>query len=462
MSNLEAAERYITKLKMLGNDVDNISHFDITIKNRKVILNKYVIGSRDFNKDSLQCEIPEFADLVAFNFSVEFSCKTFNKISITSKKQEIINLSILITMFQYCTYELDLQSVNFEGYESLRKLFFEASDLRKVTLGYGGTTIRDVSQMFCRCSQLEEIDFNKMTLNNVADVAILFKQCKSLKCVDLSCFKGQRIIDATQMFFACQIESVDLTPINWQRLQGAEQMFEQSKIRTIDLRCVHQNSHVNAKKMFLSCNELEDVQLGQIQSNGINCYQMFADCKKLKYIHYNGFSFKGCEYAQLMFSDCKSLDFSTFKLQELEPEDLNDITMMFDGCSIRDIDLSNCKLNNILDSYRILYKCTGIRKINLRNTEARRVTQLYKLLSDCEVREIDLSYCVFSNQFPEDIMMLLYLDGLEILDLTGTKVTSKNIEIPSKIIKNCIKGYKAKVKETKGLTIFTSDGVFKV
>jgi len=86
MSNLEAAERYITKLKMLGNDVDNISHFDITIKNRKVILNKYVIGSRDFNKDNLYCEIPEFADLVAFNFSVEFSCKTFNKISITSKK----------------------------------------------------------------------------------------------------------------------------------------------------------------------------------------------------------------------------------------------------------------------------------------------------------------------------------------------------------------------------------------
>ena len=447
---------------MLGSDIDNISHFDITIKNGKVMLNKYVIGSRDFNKDSLYCKIPEFVDIVSFHFSIGLSCKTFNKISITSNKQVITNLSILITMFQYCTYELDLQGVNFEGYESLRKLFFEASDLRKVTLGYGGTTIRDVSQMFCRCEQLEEIDFNKMTLNNVADAAILFKQCESLKFVDLSCFKGQRIIDATQMFFGCQIESVDLTPINWQRLQGAEQMFEQSKIKRIDLRCIHQNSHVNAKNMFLSCDELEDVQLGQIQSCGINCYQMFADCRKLKYIHYNGFSFKGCEFAQLMFSDCKSLDFSTFKLQELEPEDLNDITMMFDGCSIRDIDLSNCRLNNILDSYRILYKCTGIRKINLRNTEARRVTQLYKLLSDCEVREIDLSYCVFSNQFPEDIMMLLYLDGLEILDLTGTKVTSKNIEIPSKTIKNCIKGYKAKVKETKGLTIFTSDGVFKV
>lgn len=447
---------------MLGSDIDNISHFDITIKNGKVMLNKYVIGYRDFNKDSLYCEIPKFVDIISFHFSVGLSCKTFNKISITSKKQEITNLSILINMFQYRTYELDLQGVNFEGYESLRKLFFEASDLRKVTLGYGGITVRDVSQMFCRCEQLEEIDFNKMTLNNVADAAILFKQCESLKYVDLSCFKGQKIIDATQMFFGCQIESIDLTPINWQSLQGAEQMFEQSKIRTIDLRCIHQNSHVNAKNMFLCCEQLEDVQLGQIQSSGINCYQMFADCKKLKYIHYNGFSFKGCEYAQLMFSDCKSLDFSTFKLQELEPEDLRDITLMFDGCSIRDIDLSNCKLNNILDSYRILFKCLGIRKINLRNTEARRVTQLYKLLSDCEVREIDLSYCVFSNQFPEDIMMLLYLDGLEILDLTGTKVTSKNIEIPSKIIKNCIKGYKAKVKETKGLTIFTSDGVFKV
>ena len=187
---------------MLGSNIDNISHFDITIKNRKVILNKYVIGSRDFNKGSLQCEIPEFTDLVAFNFSVEFSCKTFNKISIMSKKQKIKGLSILITMFQYCTYELDLQSVNFEGYESLRKLFFEASDLRKVTLGYGGTTIRDVSQMFCRCGQLEEIDFNKMALNNVTDAAILFKQCESLKRIDLSCFKGQRIIDATQMFFA--------------------------------------------------------------------------------------------------------------------------------------------------------------------------------------------------------------------------------------------------------------------
>ena len=45
--------------------------------------------------------------------------------------------------------------------------------------------------------------------------------------------------------------------------------------------------------------------------------------------------------------------------------------------------------------------------------------------------------------------MLLYLDGLEILDLTGTKVTSENIEIPSKTIKKCIKGYKSKVKETK-------------
>lgn len=214
--------------------------------------------------------------------------------------------------------------------------------------------------------------------------------------------------------------------------------------------------------MFLGCEELEDVQLGQIQTWGINCYQMFADCRNLKYIHYSGFSFKGCKYAQLMFSDCKSLDFSTFKLQDLDPEGLSDITMMFDDCSIKDIDLSNCKLNNITDSYKILYKCLGIRKINLSNTEARGVTQLYRLLGDCEVYEIDLSYSVFSNQYPEDVMMLLYLDGLKILDLTGTKVTSKNIEIPSKTIKNCIKGYKAKVKETKGLTIFTSDGVFKV
>ena len=86
MGNLEAAERYITKLKMIGDDIDNISHFDIAIKNGKVVLNKYVIGSRDFNKDSLYCAIPEFADLINLNFSVEFSCKTFNKISIMSKK----------------------------------------------------------------------------------------------------------------------------------------------------------------------------------------------------------------------------------------------------------------------------------------------------------------------------------------------------------------------------------------
>lgn len=462
-NNLLAAERYIAKIKLLGNNVDRVQHWDISIENNEVILNKYVIQSKDSGVNRLVCKIPEFIDVVSDDFDIDSTQTSFKKISVIQDSQCIANLNRLINVFQCCTYNIDLQQVNFDSCTTLRKLFSEITELEEITLGYGGSSIDDTSWMCIRCESLRKIDFNKMTLSHVRDIQLMFKGCENLRDVDLSSFKGQKVESASSLITDSQIENIDLSPIDWQKLNDAYQMLGGSKIKTADLRCICQTVGVEVKNLLFNCKDLKEVWLGKIQNVGItNCYQMFADCVNLEQINFDGFTFKNCKNAQFMFSECKNLKLDNFKFKDMDVDSLRDISYMFDCCSITKIDMSKCSFDKLYDIRRAFNNCNRLETADISESDFSQISQLYDLLEIQFLKQVDLHDSCFDSLDTQKILDVIYLPQVVELNLNGTRVTKERKLITIEEVKEVLRQNKKRYRLDRTVTIYLNGNTYKV
>lgn len=461
--NVTAAERYMTKIKLLGNNADKVQHWNISIENDEVVLNGYVIQDKDSETDHLVCKVPDFIDIVNDDFDVDFTQSFFKKISIIQSSQRIANLNRLINIFQCCTCSIDLQQVNFDSCTTLRKLFSEVIELEEITLGYGGSFIDDTSWMCIRCKSLRKIDFNKMTLSHVRDIQLMFKGCENLRDVDLSSFKGQKVESASSMLNGSQIEHIDLSPIDWQNLSDAYQMLGGSRIKTADLRCVCQTVGVEVKNLFFNCKDLEEVWLGKIQSVGVySCYQMFADCVNLEQIHFDGFTFKGCEDTRFMFDECHRLKLDNFRFKDMNTDSLMDMTYMFNSCQIRNLDMSGCKFEKLRDAHSAVRDCNNLETVNLSEQVFSLMSQLSELLENHSIKQIDLHDSCFESLDTQSILEIIYLPSVIELNLNGTRVTKEKRLITVEEVKEILKQNKKRYVLDRAVTIYLNGHAYKI
>ncbi len=122
--------------------------------------------------------------------------------------------------------------------------------------------VTNMSQMFCNCTSLADIDLSHFDTQKVTNMSNLFMGCSALGSLDLSNFQTVNVTNMSGMFYNCAtLSALDLSPFLT-------------------------NNVTNMRSMFQGCSNLETIYVsGGWTTDGItsnyNSGYMFADCVKL-------------------------------------------------------------------------------------------------------------------------------------------------------------------------------------
>ena len=201
--------------------------------------------------------------------------------------------------------------------------------------------LTNMSYMFNRCQDMEEIDllsFNTIKANNMAH---MFNGCSLLKNIDLSSFNTKNVVDMNHMFAGC------------------------SSLNEIDLSSFNTNNVTNMSWMFSACSKAIEIKLGAFNTENVaDMGGMFSGCSSLKEIDLSSFNTINVVDMQCMFGGCSSL--KEINLSSFNTINLTNIGCMFCGCSsLNQINLSTFNINKLTDVGSLFYGCSSLKDINI-------------------------------------------------------------------------------------------------
>ena len=113
--------------------------------------------------------------------------------------------------------------------------------------------ITDMSDMFCGCSFLKELNLSKFNTNNVNNMMGMFYECSSLKELNLSNFNTNNVTNMSHMFGEC------------------------SSLNELNLSNFNTNKVTNMYGMFRRCSLLKELNLSNFNTNNVtNMFNMFS------------------------------------------------------------------------------------------------------------------------------------------------------------------------------------------
>ena len=138
--------------------------------------------------------------------------------------------------------------------------FYHFKSKGKYTIKYSfNNNITNISNVFCECSSLIDIDLSNFNTNNVTNMRYMFYKCFSLTNIDLSNFNTNNVTNMSGMFFEC------------------------SSLKNINLSNFNTNNVTNMSGMFFECFSLTNVDLSNFNTNKVTYIRwMFSGCSKLK------------------------------------------------------------------------------------------------------------------------------------------------------------------------------------
>ena len=155
-----------------------------------------------------------------------------------------------------------------------------------------------------------------------------------------------------------------------------------------------------------------------IRKRMINMSCMFSNCDSLKLIDLSNFKANNITNMSKMFYNCKSL--KSINLSKFNTNNVTDMSKMFSDCeSLKSIDLSSFNTNNVTNMSNMFSKCYSLKSIDLSNFNTNNVTNMSWMFSDCDsLKSIDLSH--FNNNNLIDMSRMFYnCESLESVDLSN-------------------------------------------
>ena len=106
-------------------------------------------------------------------------------------------------------------------------IFADCSSLKNLDFSNFKTQkIKNMSGMFAGCSNLINLDFSNFNTQNVTNMGAMFRECDSLVNLDLSNFNTQNVVDVSEMFRECDsLVNLDLSNFHLQKDTRTHNMF---------------------------------------------------------------------------------------------------------------------------------------------------------------------------------------------------------------------------------------------
>lgn len=86
-----------------------------------------------------------------------------------------------------------------------REMFYEYGYLYAVncTENFSSSNVTNMSNMFCLCDSLQQLDTSNWDTSNVEDMQSMFSYCDSLQQLDVSNWDVSSVTDMSRMFYEC-------------------------------------------------------------------------------------------------------------------------------------------------------------------------------------------------------------------------------------------------------------------
>ena len=109
----------------------------------------------------------------------------------------------------------------------MSEMFCGCSSLTELNLyGFDTAKVNNMSNMFCNCSKLKLFDLTQFNTSNVVNMEKMFYNCSSINILDLSNFNTQNVTNMNQLFFNCSsLECLNLSNLNFTRVTKFEQFI---------------------------------------------------------------------------------------------------------------------------------------------------------------------------------------------------------------------------------------------
>lgn len=178
--------------------------------------------------------------------------------------------------------------------------------------------VRNCSYMFSNCNSLKSISFNSSgyTFRYVTNASNMFRSCQSLKSIDLrgvlnvSSSSGTNV-NFSYMFYDCsEITEIQLNRVSYARATNVASMFQGcTKLKTItNLDYATFAAATDMSYMFYYCTSIKSLDVSNFNtSNCTDMNHMFYYCEALTNLDLRNFNTKNVTDMSYMFQYCRSL-----------------------------------------------------------------------------------------------------------------------------------------------------------
>ena len=168
--------------------------------------------------------------------------------------------------------------------------------------------VKNMSEMFYRCSSLKELNVSKFNTSKVTNMGRMFEGCSRLTSLNLSNFNTSAVTNMSEMFAGCSsLTSLNLSNFNTSAVTNMSEMFYGcSSLKELNVSNFNTSAVRNMSWMFRDCSSLTSLNLSNFNTSAVmDMRWMFKNCSDLKTI-LNPNTWR-CEQSQDMFKDCTQL-----------------------------------------------------------------------------------------------------------------------------------------------------------
>lgn len=226
-------------------------------------------------------------------------------------------------------------------------------------------------------------------------------------------------------------ERIDLSNVDFSEVTSMREMFAgcTRKLLYVNFGNIDTSNVTDMGYMFSGCSVLQTVNLDGIDTSKVtNMEYMFYGCKSLSNIIWGKtFNTTSVNNMAHMFEDCYTL--RSFDLSGFETQNVTDMSYMFKGSGLSEINLLDFDTQNVTDMSYMFSDCKNASRITLgtKFTTAK-VEKMNFMFSGCkQLKNIDLSNFVTSNVTNMD-KMFYGSDNLIELDLSSFNTEKASID----------------------------------
>ena len=324
--------------------------------------------------------------------------KNINNLSLLNTRN-VINIS---DMFCHC-YELnnlDFSSFNVKNVKDMSGMFFNCYNLNSLDLSsFDSKNITDTSYMFYGCKNLNILKIPTFHTKNVTDMSYMFYGCRKINNLVLSSFNTKNVTNMNCMFQYCyNLKNLDLSNFVTENVINMSGMFQYCfNLDKLNLSSFNTQNVIDMNGMFMNCYNLKDLNISSFNTKNVtNMSEMFCQCNNLTSINLSSFDTRNVINMCSMFESCtnlKIINLSFFNTSKV----INMSCMFSDLSNLIKLDLSSFDTTNVTNMSGMFYNCENLKSLNLSNFNTQNVNLIKGIFHGCPKEMIDSNKTLFKK-----------------------------------------------------------------